>query len=242
MSRKRRRAKLLPDLLRTRSALSVGDPDIVSSTDRGDHEGPVAPPAVPITAPRPDAMNGQHALFEKGAATALAFQPLSWSYDAGQESNGSRLDPGSVSTKEAEAARAPSSTVPPEETANAGVPTPVAGDARTGQDRAAQQALTESLAEIIHNILCGRQFATRGIHESFRKRPATPTPPVEQLATAENLASALREELARARVDPDAGVRLTRPLIDLVLGYIGLGEGAVEVVSSVPVRDQPKLH
>lgn len=243
MSRTRRRAKLLPDLLGTRSALSVGGPDIVSSTEHDGYEGPVAPPAVPITATRPDAaLNGQHALFEKGAATALAFRPSSWSYEAARESEGSRLDPGSVSTKEAEAARAPSSTGLLEETANAAMPTPVAGDGRTVENRAAQQALTASLAEIIHSILCARQFAIRGAHESFRKRPSTPTPPVDQLATAENLASALREELARTKVDPDAGARLTRPLIDLVLGYIGLGEGAVDVVSSDPVRDQPKLR
>jgi hypothetical protein len=136
-------------------------------------------------------------------------------------------------------ARAPSSTVSLEETANAAASTPEASDARTVEDRAAQQALTASLAEIIHSILCARQFAIRGIHESFRKRPVTSTPPVDRPATAENLVSALREELARAKVDPDAGARLTRPLIDLVLGYIGLGEGAADVVASDPVREQP---
>jgi hypothetical protein len=76
MPHTRRRAKLLPDLLGIRSALSVGGPDIVSGTDHDGSEGPVPLPVA--TPPRPDAaLNGQHALFETGAATALAFQPPS---------------------------------------------------------------------------------------------------------------------------------------------------------------------
>jgi len=102
-------------------------------------------------------------------------------------------------TKEAEAARAPSSTLHTEKATAAAVPTPSADDVRTIQDRAAQQALTADLVEIIDSILCARQFATRGIHDSFRKRPVTPTPPVDQLATAQNIANALRAELARAK-------------------------------------------
>jgi len=172
-------------------------------------------------------MTGRHLLFEKGAATSLAFRPSYWSYEAVTQNEGFPLN--LESTTKAVAAQ---------ETTDAGVRTPSVGEAPTVEDQAQQQALTAGLAEIIDSILRTRQFATRGIHEAFRKRATTQTVPVEQFAIADAIASALRAELARAKADPDAEARPTRPLIDLVLGFIGLGERTASAVVSGPVRDR----
>lgn len=201
----------------------------------------MAPP-IPTAADKPDAgMKAQQVLFKKGAATALAFKPSTWSYEATTETEGPQPSPTSVLMKQGEVARAPSTTLPAQKPDSAAASTPVPGVARKVEDRAAQRALAEGLAEIIDGILCTRQFATRGIHESFRKRPVTPTPQVEQPATAEDVASALRAELARAKVDPDTEPRLTRPMVDLVLRFIGLRECTDEVVSSDPAPDHWNL-
>ncbi len=148
----------------------------------------------------------------------------------------------SVSTKEVEVESAPSSAQPAGEAANAAVPIPAAGHVRTAEDRTAQQALTADLAEMIDSVLRTHQFATRGIHESFRKRPTTRVLSVEQFATSQDIVSALRAELARAKADPEAEARVTRPVLDLVLGFIGLGESTVDVAGSTAVRDQPNVR
>ncbi len=237
MARTRKRAKLAPDLLGTRSARSAAGPRKISLTDHDSSQGLVTGSAFPIAASPATESNARHVLFEKGTATALAFKPLHWSYEATTESEGPRLSPDSASTKETEAQPTPSSTPAAVETTNAVAPTPAAGHARTLDTRAAQQALTTDLAEMIDSILRTRRFATRGIHESFRKRPVTPVLPVEQVATSQDIASALQAELARAKAIPEAEARLKRPVIDLVLGFLGLRENAPVVANSEPVRD-----
>jgi hypothetical protein len=227
-----RRAKLPPGLLAGRSAA----PDLVSIAAHNHSEGQAAASAAPVarhtdppelsSAPEADAaVGGQNVL---GVATALAFQPSS--YGINTESEGSSLSPLPVATAMAEAARNPSSTSPVEENTDPLDPTFAAPDARTVEDRETQQALAASLAEIIDDILRSRQFAARGVLEWLCKRPPNPTPPVEQFVSTDAVASALRAELARAKVGAQA--RLTEPWIDRMLGLVGHTESAAGQVAS----------
>jgi hypothetical protein len=179
------------------------------------------------------AAGGQNVLFEKGGATALALSY--WSYGVSTESEGSWLGPLPVSTAKADAARTPST----EETADSLEPTLAAPDARTVEDREAQQALAASLAEIIDDILRSRQFAVRGIPEWLRIRPPNPAPLVEHPVTTEAIANRLRAELARAKVGPDAQARATKPWIDRMLRFVGHAESAADSAASAAERKKP---
>jgi len=238
----KKRAKLAPDLLGPRSLRSATGPRKISLTDHESSHGLAAGPALPIGTYEPAEENGQHVLFQKGAATALAFKPLHWSYGSTEESEGSRPGRNSVSTNESASQPPPSSTPPPGETAKASVPAPATNHDSTIDTQVAQQALTTDLAQMIDSILRTREFATRGIHKSFRKRQVSPVLPVDQFSTSQELASALKGELACAKGDREDDVPLKRPLIDLVLGFIRVGEKAHHVATSETVRDQPKIR
>lgn len=340
MARTRGKAKLLADLVGARSAPSAHGPSLASLAHHDSCQGPIAASAMPIAASsQAIGTNSQQVLFAKGAATALAFKPQHWSYEPTTKSEGSRLSPGGVSTKEAdaeparstrsakkttnasvsakdtgaappsarpagkttnasvsakraeagrasssappagefigtsvstketeaeaatsnarpvgetadalvatkevEAERAPPSARPEGQTTNAAVPIPGAGDARTVEDRTAKGALTAELAEVIDSVLCTHQFATRGMHESLRKRPMVRVLPFEQFTTSQELVSALRAELARAVANPEAEPRVTRSVLDLVLGFIGLAKSTEDVGKSRAIGDQPNVR
>jgi len=226
------RAKLLPGLLVGRSVA----PDLIPIAAHNRSEGPAAASAVPVarhTDPpqlssaldADAAVGGQNVL---GGATALALQPSS--YGTNTEREGSSPSALPVSIAMADATRTPSSTSPAAENTDALGPTFAAPDARAVEDREAQQALAASLAEIIDDILRSRQFAARGVLEWLCKRPPNPTPPVEQFVSTDAVASALRAELARAKVGAQA--RLTKPWIDRMLGLVGHTESAAGQVAS----------
>jgi hypothetical protein len=94
------------------------------------------------------------------------------------------------------------------------------------------------LTEIIDSILSTRQFAARGIHKSFRNKMATSTLPIEQFASTQEIASSLRAELARAKVHLETEVRLTKPLINMVLDFIGFGGSGAAIKDSRPAQEQ----
>ena len=170
-------------------------------------------------------MDLQYVLFQKGAATALAFKPSYWSYDANPESGTSRPGPLPVPAATAEATCVVSSTLPRGETDDALEPTPVEADARTAKDRVAQQALAAGLAEIIESVLRTRQFATRAVDKSRHWSCETrlnPTPPVERPETDEATPGALRAEFARVNSDPAPQAQSAKPWIDRMLGCVGL--------------------
>jgi len=135
MSRMKQRAKLLPNLLGTRSKTAAG----------------ISPSTL-------DAMCQQHMLFKKGAATALGFRPSYWSYDPNTRDPRRRPVPVSIpkSAQACTAARESSAG----ETNYATEPNPPEIRVRATEDRVAQQALAASLAEIIVGVLSTRKFGT----------------------------------------------------------------------------------
>jgi hypothetical protein len=166
MSRTGQRAKLSPDLLGVRSLAQAGDEFVVSVSAEGVSEQPGAASAIPIPSLEVDldwtstpgaeaVLAQQQMLFKKGAATAHAFRPSNWSYDPNRQEGALRRDPlPLLIPKSAEACTAPTVLLAvemsrsTEHTQAIGYPP-------------AQQALAESLAELIENILCTRHFAGR---------------------------------------------------------------------------------
>jgi len=105
-------------------------------------------------------------LYQKGAATAVAFQPSYWSYDSNAGKDAFRASPSAMLAATAEAARAASSALPTEQTNDAIKPALTLARARTLEDRAAQLVLAAGLAEMIEGILRTRQFTTLTLHNS----------------------------------------------------------------------------
>jgi hypothetical protein len=137
MSRMKQRAKLLPNLLGTRSKTAAG----------------ISPSTF-------DAMYQQHMLFKKGAASALGFRPSYWSHDPNTQDGDPRRRPVPVSIPKSAQACTAVRESSAGETNYATEPNPPEIRVRATEDRVAQQALAASLAEIIESMLSTRKFGT----------------------------------------------------------------------------------
>jgi hypothetical protein len=172
MSRIDQKAKLSPGLFGVKSPAPDRDEFVVSISANGASERPGPAPAIPIPSlaldpdgnSTPEAgavLAGEHMLFKKGAATARAFRPSYWAYDRNNQEGDARRDPLPLAIPEPAPASTLLSALPAGETNHATEAISAATFARATENRAAQQALAASLAEIIESILCTQRFAAR---------------------------------------------------------------------------------
>ena len=172
MSHTQQKAKLSPNLLGVRPPARDRSEFVISIGIDGVCEQSCAASAIPIPSLSVDpdgkskagaeqVLAGQRMLFKKGTATARAFRPSYWAYDRNTQDGDPRRDPLPLAIRKPAPACTLLSALPDGETSHATVAFSAATFARATENRAAQQALAASLAEIIEKILCTQRFAAR---------------------------------------------------------------------------------